>query len=153
MEIVIFCIAVLCGGFIQSVSGFGFGIFVMMIFPYILPVSQCAAVSALLSMTSSAYLALLLRKKCKYKRLILPLVGYASGAVPAILISDVAPNDQLRAELSQKQRDELLVILASSVVRFHRLSYRQSQCRNNIPINVSSSVDFAMPSYCIRAVR
>ena len=94
-----FSITVFCGALIQSISGFGFGIFVMMIFPYILPISECAAVSSLLSMSSSFALAFVLRKKCKYKRLAFPLLGYAVGSFPAIIISGAASNDFLKAVL------------------------------------------------------
>ena len=100
MNIAIFCIAVLCGGFIQSVSGFGFGIFVMLIFPYIRPVSECAAVSSLLSMSSSFVLAFVLRKKCRYKRLVFPFLGYIIGTTPAIFLSDSAPNEILKTMLA-----------------------------------------------------
>ena len=100
MNIMIFLASVFGGALIQSVSGFGFGIFVMMIFPYILPIAECAAVSSLLSMTSSFALAFVLRKKCNYKRLLWPLMGYVAGTVPAILVSDSAPNEFLRIMLA-----------------------------------------------------
>lgn len=92
MEILIFLTAVFLGALIQSVSGFGFGIFVMLIFPFILPVSECAAVSALLSMVSSFALGVYLRKKCNFRRILFPIIGYIIGSLPVILISDNISN-------------------------------------------------------------
>ena len=63
--LLIFLAATFTGSTIQAVSGFGFGIFVMTIFPYILPSATCAALSTMLSVTSSVYIAIKLRKSCK----------------------------------------------------------------------------------------
>jgi len=100
VDILMFSVTVFLGAMIQSVSGFGFGIFVMLIFPYLLSVSECAAVSSLLSMSSSLALAFVMRKKCRYKRLAFPIVGYIIGSLPAILILNVAPNDFMKTLLA-----------------------------------------------------
>lgn len=56
--------------------------------------------SSLLSMSSSFALAFVLRKKCKYKRLVWPLIGYVFGTVPAVLVSNSAPNEILKVMLA-----------------------------------------------------
>ena len=122
MGILIFSAAVFLGAFIQSVSGFGFGIFVMLIFPFILPVSECAAVSGLLSMVSSFALGFYLRKKCNFKRILFPILGYIIGSLPAILISDSTSNDFMKKVLAV-----ILIVLSLYFLLFQsKLRIRES---------------------------
>ena len=52
------------GGLIQRVTGFGFGIFVMIFFPYIMQTHTSAvAVSTIVSCIFSVYNAIIYRKK------------------------------------------------------------------------------------------
>lgn len=63
-------------GFVQRVSGFGFGIFIMLFLPYLMEThSQAAAVSTLVSCIISVYNAILYRKKIPYKSILPLLVG------------------------------------------------------------------------------
>ncbi len=79
METEIFIIILLvaaAGGFIQRVSGFGFGIFVMLFFPYIVhPHTAAAAISTLISFSMSTYNAVIYRKNIPYKKIIPLVVG------------------------------------------------------------------------------
>ena len=66
----------MAGGFIQRVCGFGFGIFVMLFFPYFIkPHTSAAAISTLVSCFTSGYNAFLYRKKVPYKRIIPLIIG------------------------------------------------------------------------------
>lgn len=63
------------GGFIQRVTGFGFGIFVMLFFPYLIwPHTSATAVSTIVSCMLSTYNAICYRKNIPYKKII-PLVA------------------------------------------------------------------------------
>lgn len=95
-SILIFLAATFTGSTIQAVSGFGFGIFVMTIFPYILPSATCAALSTMLSMTSSVYLAIRLRKSCNYRRIALPILAYFVVSFAAISLSAVSSDAILK---------------------------------------------------------
>jgi len=80
------------GGFVQRVSGFGLGIFVMLFFPYLLPgYAMGAAVSCLMSVVGSGYNALCYRKEIRFK-LVLPLICAAAVTIPiAVHFSAAAP--------------------------------------------------------------
>lgn len=99
MTYLYFLLTSLGGSFIQSISGFGFGIFVMSFFPLLFPVGICATLSGLLSMVTSTYLAIKMRKKCSYKRLAFVIIGYIIFSMPAILLSSVSPNEILKKAL------------------------------------------------------
>ncbi|MCQ2092302.1 MAG: sulfite exporter TauE/SafE family protein [Fibrobacter sp.] len=76
------------GSFIQRVSGFGFGIFVMTMFPYLLPsYGEATALSGMLACSMSLVVAFRMRKYIVWKE-VLPLLGiftvvsfFAVGAV------------------------------------------------------------------------
>lgn len=80
------------GSFLQRVAGFGFGIFVMMFFPYLLPShAQAAALSGLFSLATCTLNALKARKHIPWKQL-LPLLLAALVTIPlAVRFSVVAP--------------------------------------------------------------
>ncbi len=76
------------GSFIQRVSGFGFGIFVMTVFPHILPsYGEATALSGMLACSMSLVVAFRMRKYIVWKEVI-PILGvfavasfFAVGAV------------------------------------------------------------------------
>ena len=89
-----FLLILICagGGFVQRVSGFGLGIFVMLFLPYLMPShAAAAAMSCLLSCGGSGYNAVVHRKNLKF-RLLLPLIGAAVITIPiAVYFSASAP--------------------------------------------------------------
>lgn len=79
--VIIFIIAAM-GGFIQRVTGFGFGIFVMLFLPHIMKThTSAAAISTLVSCCISLYNAILYRKNVPYKKII-PLILAALITIP-----------------------------------------------------------------------
>ena len=80
------------GGFVQRVSGFGLGIFVMLFLPYLTPeIAVAATISCLFSCGTSSYNAVKYIKKVNFKlilpvlaasMLILPVAVYFSAAMP-----------------------------------------------------------------------
>jgi len=79
------------GSFIQRVSGFGFGIFVMTVFPYLLPsYGEATALSGMLAGSMSIVVAARMRKHIVWKE-VLPILGiftvisfFAVGAVASL---------------------------------------------------------------------
>ncbi len=81
-QLVIVLIITAMGGFIQRVTGFGFGIFVMLFFPHIMQThTSAAAISTLVSCSISMYNAIIYRKHIPFKKNI-PLVLAALITIP-----------------------------------------------------------------------
>ena len=81
-QLIIVSIISAAGAFIQRVTGFGFGIFVMLFFPYIMKTpTSAAAVSTLVSCVVSVYNAIIYRKNVPYKKII-PLIVSALITIP-----------------------------------------------------------------------
>lgn len=80
------------GGFVQRVSGFGLGIFVMLFLPHLLPSHTMAATMAgMLSIFTSSYNAIKYCKQVSY-RTVLPLILSAFAVIPiAVYFSAVVP--------------------------------------------------------------
>lgn len=88
----IFCALIsLTGAFTQRVSGFGYGIIVMMVFPHILPYGPAGTLSSFISLISSAYVAFSMRKYIKFSQIPIPLITYT--AVNYLATSFVATAD------------------------------------------------------------
>ena len=85
MELINYFLLILVGigaGFVQRVSGFGLGIFVMMFLPHFMPSHTAAAsISCLFSCGTSAYNAIKYRKDTDYKT-VLPVLIAALVCIP-----------------------------------------------------------------------
>lgn len=69
-------LTVFCASLIQSVTGFGFGIFVMLFFPHFIGrYGEATALSGLLSLCLSAIVALTHYKHINFKNLFFPILG------------------------------------------------------------------------------
>ncbi len=70
------------GAFIQRVTGFGYGIFVMIFFPYIIKThTSAAAVSMIVSCILSMYNSIIYRTKIPYKK-VFPLIAASLVTIP-----------------------------------------------------------------------
>ncbi len=109
------------GGFVQRVSGFGLGIFVMLFFPYLMPgYAMGAAVSGMMSVVGSGYNAARYRKHIQIK-VVLPLLCAAAVTIPvAVYFSATAPETLMKRLLG------LVLILLSIYFLFFskRISIR-----------------------------
>lgn len=78
MSTILILFAFCCGAsFVQRVSGFGFGIFVMTMFPHIMPsYGEATALSGLLSMALAAYVVIRMRKYAAFKKHIPLLITF-----------------------------------------------------------------------------
>lgn len=79
-------------GFVQRVSGFGLGIFVMLFLPHFMHTHTAAtSISSLLSSVVSSFNAVRYRKKVQYKTA-LPMIGAALVSIPiAVCFSAKVP--------------------------------------------------------------
>ncbi len=73
----------LAASFIQSVAGFGFGIFAMIFLPNLLLYTEANVLSTMLSSATSVTVAASLRKRIDLKKLLFPLLGF----LPSIYLS------------------------------------------------------------------
>lgn len=70
------CAATSCvGSLIQRVTGFGYGIFVMMFFPYLLTYGEASALAGMISATTSSITAVSLRKHIAWKNIFAPFLS------------------------------------------------------------------------------
>ena len=79
MEITAIYIFLLAAGasFVQRTTGFGFGIFIMTLLPFIMPsYAEATALSGLLALTTSSVIAFRLRKQVTWNRLLPILVTF-----------------------------------------------------------------------------
>lgn len=64
-----------CAGFIQSVTGFGFGIFAMMFFPYLLLFTEANILSSILGAFTSIIVVITMLRHIHWKNIIFPIIG------------------------------------------------------------------------------
>lgn len=94
----VFCTCIL-GSVIQNVTGFGFGIFVMTLFPFFMPTYLVAGtVSSCLGLTMSCVNAIRLRKDINFKLIPLPSIAYIIMVYIFITLS-VSQSDTLLKRL------------------------------------------------------
>ena len=117
-----------CAGFVQRVSGFGFGIFVMLFFPYIIKVHTSAvAVSTLVSCIMSLYNAVLHRKYIPYKKII-PLVLSALVTIPAAVCFSVT----ITADVFRRILGIVLILLSICFLFFNNRIKMKPSVKNGI---------------------
>lgn len=66
----------LVAGFVQGIIGFGFGIVVMMIYPYLIGMTQAVSVSQCLALFLNLAMAVKYRKHIQWKLLLMPWAIY-----------------------------------------------------------------------------
>lgn len=97
----------LVAGFIQSVTGFGAGIFMMLFFPLFFPILNASALSSSITLFASGSLAWRYRKHCQWKLLLLPTCIYLLCSSTVIVLAPYLPTVILK-----KSFGVLLVILS-----------------------------------------
>lgn len=76
-QIIILFIFVFGASFIQRVTGFGFGIFIMTVLPFIMPsFGEATALSGLLALVSASYVSITMRKYLDWKKLVPILAAF-----------------------------------------------------------------------------
>ena len=74
-QLILLAAITLCASYIQSVAGFGFGIFAMIFLPHILLYTEANVLSTMLSALTSFSVAIAMRKHIHWKNIIFPLAG------------------------------------------------------------------------------
>ena len=86
----------LVASYIQSVTGFGFGIFAMIFLPSLLLYTESNALSTILSAFTSVYLTFLMRKHISWKNIVFPIVGYIVSSVISVVFIKTQTNETLK---------------------------------------------------------
>lgn len=105
--------AAIVAGFIQAVTGFGAGIFMMLFFPMFFPILNASALSSSITLFASTSLAWRYRKHCQWKLLLLPTCIYLVFSSTVILLAPYLPTGILK-----KSFGVLLVVLSIYFLRF-----------------------------------
>ncbi len=99
--IIAFLAVCIVGGVVQAVSGFGFVLLVMMFFPYILPSYGFGVViCGILSVLSSGYLSVRLRKYIRWKLIIIPAAAYFLVNFSVIAFASIQSDSVLKTLLA-----------------------------------------------------
>ena len=78
-QLILIAIIALIASYIQSVTGFGFGIFAMMFLPRLLLYTEANMVSSMLSVLTSVFVMVQTLKNASFKNIIFPLIGLFIG--------------------------------------------------------------------------
>ena len=82
--------------FVQRTTGFGFGIFIMTMLPFLMPsYGEATTLSGLLAMTTSTIICIRMRKFITWKRLIPILLTFIIISTPTIFLSTRIDNQSL----------------------------------------------------------
>ena len=76
----------LAASYIQGATGFGFGIFAMILLPSILAYTEANVLSSILSSLSSLFVAILMFRKIHWRNTIFPVVGCLVSTYLAVSI-------------------------------------------------------------------
>lgn len=116
------------GAFVQRVSGFGLGIFVMMFLPYIMPTHTMAAtVASIFSCVTSTYNAIRYRKSVRY-RLALPMfLACMISSTIAVRFSTVVSGEIFRILLGAA-----LILLSLYFIFFHQRVKMKPSVKNGV---------------------
>ena len=156
-HILIFCLSI-AASFIQRASGFGFGIFVMMFFPFILPsYGESITLSGLLAGSTALFITLRHWKHIRWKSVAIILLFNIVAAFFAIEFMASMGNDTMKRTLGV-----MLVAVALYFLFWEkRISLMMQSKAARATIGTISGVMggvFAMPGpavvlYCISAIK
>ncbi|MBM7643706.1 sulfite exporter TauE/SafE family protein [Streptococcus loxodontisalivarius] len=83
----VICIAAFLAGILQSVTGFGAGIVIMLVLPVIYPLPQAAALSSLICLIMVIQLSFRYRQYVSFSKIVLPTICYILASSWAIRLS------------------------------------------------------------------
>ena len=85
--VLVIALPALAGGIIQTVTGFGGGIIMMLFFPLVLPILKASALSTLITLYLTASLAWKRRRQPHTASLILPLAVFFLSTTAALQLA------------------------------------------------------------------
>lgn len=94
-QIFLILIVTVIASYIQSVTGFGFGIFAMVFFPYALAYTEANLLSSILSASISVFVVARMMKDVDWKNMVFPLIGCMISTVFAVNFIKSQDNDTL----------------------------------------------------------
>ena len=104
--------------FVQRTTGFGFGIFIMTVLPFLMPsYAEAVTLSGILSLTSSTVVMLKYLKYVSWKRILPILAAFLVMSALAVFMLEKIEGRTMRIILG------LILILLSLYFCLHRLSY------------------------------
>lgn len=126
----------LAGGIIQTVTGFGAGIIMMLFFPLVLPMLKASALSTLITLYLTASLAWKLRKQTHFTSLILPLAVFFFSTTAALQLATMIDTRKLSLLFGI-----FLIALAAYFIRFSNRIHLK-------PSPISASACSALSGLC-----
>ena len=106
--------ASLLGSAIQAASGFGYGVFVMSVLPFILPYNEALCMTGIVAAFTSAAIALKHRQHVRLRLILLPLLGYFVASSVGTYFLKSQPDGALKRILGG-----FLIALAIYLMRFN----------------------------------
>ncbi len=96
MTFAVIFLAPIAAGIIQTVTGFGSGIFMMVFFPMLFPILNASAISSSISLAVSGPMSWRYRKQTAWKLLLLPTVIYIATSSASIVLAPYLPTEALK---------------------------------------------------------
>lgn len=90
-------LASVAGGFIQSVTGFGAAILIMIFLPSIFPLTSAPAISEVITMTLNGAMLWRYRKAVHIRRMVVPVLFYMVVCVAAVRQASVLDTGKMKA--------------------------------------------------------
>ena len=116
--------------FVQRTTGFGFGIFIMTMLPFLMPsYGEATTLSGLLAMTTSTLICVRMRKFITWKRLIPILLTFVVISTPTIFLSTRIDNQSLNRILGITLM--LTALRPKTYVRDKYIFFRKDQERRD----------------------
>lgn len=95
IQFTLISIIAFAASYIQSVTGFGFGIFAMIFLPSLLMYTEANVLSTFLSTLTSVALAFVMRKKINWKNILFPILGCLISTYLAVAFIKTQKNETL----------------------------------------------------------
>lgn len=131
MENIIYIFLLTMGGsFVQRTTGFGFGIFIMTLLPFLMPsYGEATALSGLLALTTSVIISIRMRRYITWKRLIPILLTFIAISSAAICILTRIQEGVLR---------KILGIVLIIVALYFSFFSRKIKLKSTLPYQVGA---------------
>ncbi len=100
MELLLVAIATFTAGFVQTVTGFGAGIIIMLILPYMFPLTAASGINGCITLFLNISLVIYFWKHINFKKMILPAIIAMAFSTVAINISTSLPINTLKLVFS-----------------------------------------------------
>jgi len=94
-QMILIALITVIGSYVQSVTGFGFGIFAMLFLPNLLLFTEANMLSSILSMLTSATVVLVTFRKINWKNIVFPTIGCVVASFFAVAFVKSQKNETM----------------------------------------------------------